>query len=138
MRNRFKNRSEQEDAGIDMTPMLDIVFIMLIFFIVTTSFVKESGIEVNKPNATSATKKDKANILIGISSSGEVWIDKRKIDIRSVRANVEKLHAENPEGTVIIQSDKAANTGTLIQVMDQVKLAGINAISISALNRVDQ
>lgn len=131
MRRRFK-KSDEEEAAIDMTPMLDIVFIMLIFFIVTTSFVKESGIEVNSPSAATSTKKEKANILIGISETGDIWIDKRRIDIRSVRANVEKLHAENPEGSVVIQSDKNSNTGTLIKVMDQVKLAGIKAISIAA------
>lgn len=134
MRTRFRKRDDEE-AGIDMTPMLDIVFIMLIFFIVTTSFVKESGIEVNKPIASTATKKDKANIIVGISSAGDVWIDKRRVDIRSVRANIEKLRAENPEGSVVIQSDQASNTGTLMKVMDQIKMAGVQSISISALNQ---
>ncbi|SMF20574.1 ExbD/TolR family protein [Pseudobacteriovorax antillogorgiicola] len=131
MRARFR-RNAEEEAGIDMTPMLDIVFIMLIFFIVTTSFVKESGIDVNRPSAATATKKERANILIAISDAGEIWIQKRRVDVRSVRANVEKLHAENPEGSVVIQSDKGAKTGTLIQVMDQVRLAGVTAVSIAA------
>ena len=131
MRARFRRNSEEE-AGIDMTPMLDIVFIMLIFFIVTTSFVKESGIDVNRPSAATATKKERANILIGITDAGEIWIQKRRVDVRSVRANIEKLHAENPEGSVVIQSDKGAKTGTLIQVMDQVRLAGVTAVSIAA------
>lgn len=131
MRARFKKRQDEE-AGIDMTPMLDIVFIMLIFFIVTTSFVKESGIDVSRPSAATAVKKERANILIGISETGDVWISKRKIDLRSVRANVEKLHAENPEGSVVIQADKAAKTGVLVKVMDQVRLAGIQNVSIAA------
>ena len=131
MRSRFRRRGE-EDAGIDMTPMLDIVFIMLIFFIVTTSFVKESGVEVNRPSAASASKKERANIMIGITETGDIWIQKRRIDLRSVRANIEKLHAENPEGSVVIQADKGAKTGTLIQVMDQVKLAGVQNVSIAA------
>lgn len=131
MRARYRRGSE-EDAGIDMTPMLDIVFIMLIFFIVTTSFVKESGIDVNRPSAATATKKERANILIAITDTGDIWLQKRRIDIRSVRANIEKLHAENPEGSVVIQSDKGAKTGTLIQVMDQVRLAGVAAVSIAA------
>ena len=131
MRSRYKRHAEEE-AGIDMTPMLDIVFIMLIFFIVTTSFVKESGIDVIRPSAATATKKERANILIAITDAGEVWIQKRRVDIRSVRANVEKLHAENPEGSVVIQSDKGAKPGTLIQVMDQVRLAGVTAVSIAA------
>jgi biopolymer transport protein ExbD len=131
MRARFRRKPEEE-AGIDMTPMLDIVFIMLIFFIVTTSFVKESGVDISRPSAATAVKKERANILIGITETGEVWISKRRIDIRSVRANIEKLHAENPEGSVVIQSDKGAKTGLLIQVMDQVKLAGVQNVSIAA------
>lgn len=131
MRGRFRKNSEDE-AGIDMTPMLDIVFIMLIFFIVTTSFVKESGIEVNRPSAASAVQKERANIFIGITDNGEVWIQKRQVDIRSVRANIEKLHAENPEGAVVIQADQGTKTGTLIQVMDQVRLAGVTNVSIAA------
>lgn len=134
MRARFR-RQREEDAGIDMTPMLDIVFIMLIFFIVTTSFVKESGIDVNRPSAATAVKKERANILIGISETGDVWISKRKVDVRSVRANIEKLHAENPEGSVVIQSDKGAKTGVLIQVMDQVRLAGVENVSVAASSK---
>ena len=131
MRSRFRKRQEEE-AGIDMTPMLDIVFIMLIFFIVTTSFVKESGVDVNRPSAATAVKKERANILVGITETGEVWISKRKVDVRSVRANIEKLHAENPEGSVVIQADKGAKTGVLIEVMDQARLAGVQNVSIAA------
>lgn len=131
MRMRLRKRNEEE-AGIDMTPMLDIVFIMLIFFIVTTSFVKESGIEVSRPSAATATQQERANILIGISEGNEIWIEKRRVDLRSVRANIEKLHAENPEGAVVIQADQGAKTGTLIQVMDQVRLAGVSNVSIAA------
>ncbi|MEA3523501.1 MAG: biopolymer transporter ExbD [Campylobacterota bacterium] len=122
----------EEEQNIDMTPMLDIVFIMLIFFIVTTSFVKESGIEVEKPQASSTQLDKKVNIIIGIKKSGEIWIDNRPIDIRALRTRVEKLHAETPEGTVIISADKRSETGILVSVMDQVKLAGIEKISIGA------
>ncbi len=121
-----------EETGIDLTPMLDVVFIMLIFFIVTTSFVKEAGIDVSRPNAATAQKKDKASILIAISQTGDIWIDKRRVDVRSVRANVERLHAESPEGSVVIQADKVSHTGVLVKVMDQVRLAGVSAISIAA------
>jgi len=122
----------EDEQGIDMTPMLDIVFIMLIFFIVTTSFVRESGIEVNKPQASTAKSKKKVNIIIGIKTTGEIWIDKHPVDIRAVRTTVERLHADTPEGTVIITADKKAQTGILVSVMDQVKLAGIDKISIGA------
>ncbi len=115
-----------------MTPMLDIVFIMLIFFIVTTSFVKESGITVNTPKAQTASKQEKANVFVAINAEGEVWIDKRPIDIRSVRTVVARLHAANPEGSVVIQSDQEAATRTLVAVMDQIRLAGIDKIAIAA------
>ncbi|MCU4674310.1 biopolymer transporter ExbD [Catenovulum sp. 2E275] len=123
---------EEEETAIDMTPMLDVVFIMLIFFIVTASFVKESGIDVNRPDAPTAVKKDRANILIAISDTGEVWIDKRRVDIRAVQANVERLKAENPQGSVVIQADKAADVDTLIKVMDASRAAGAYDVSIAA------
>ena len=112
--------------------MLDVVFIMLIFFIVTTSFVKESGLDVNRPKATTAKKKERTSILVGISQTGEIWIQKRPVDIRSVRANIERLHAESPEGTVVIQADKLSETGILVQVMDQIRLAGVENVSVAA------
>jgi len=121
-----------EDTELDMTPMLDIVFIMLIFFIVTTSFVKESGVTVSTPSAETASQQEKANIFIAITATGEVWIDRRPVDPRSVRAIVARLHADNPEGSVIIQSDEEASTRMLVEVMDQVRLAGIEAIAIAA------
>lgn len=129
---RSRRRGQEEESAIDLTPMLDVVFIMLIFFIVTTSFVKESGIDIARPSAATAEKKERANIMIGISKAGEIWIQKRKIDVRSVRANVERLAAENPEGSVVIQADKESNTGILVQVMDQIRLAGIQSISVAA------
>ena len=125
----------QEDTELDMTPMLDIVFIMLIFFIVTTSFVKESGVTVNTPQAATAANQQNANIFIAITASGEVWIDRRPVDPRSVRAIVARLHADNPEGSVIIQSDADAATVTLVDVMDQVRLAGVEGIAIAADKR---
>ena len=118
MKQHFQNLVDEEEAAIDMTPMLDVVFIMLIFFIVTASFVKEAGIDVNRPEAATAVKKDRANILIAISDKGEIWINKRRIDVRAVQANIERLRAENPQGSVVIQADKKATTETLIKVMD--------------------
>ena len=129
---RRKNRRQAEDGNLDLTPMMDIVFIMLIFFIVTTSFVKETGVEVNRPNASTAVRDERGNILIAITANDEIWIDKRRIDLRSVRANVERLKAENPEGSVIIQADEASKTGFLVETMDQVRLAGVQNVSIAA------
>lgn len=129
---RRKHVQSDDDSHFDMTPMLDIVFIMLIFFIVTTSFTKESGIDINRPTASTAVRSEHGNILIAISENNEIWIDKRNIDVRSVRANVERLHAENPQGAVIIQADKNSRNGILVQVIDQTRLAGISNVSIAA------
>ncbi|QBY02998.1 biopolymer transporter ExbD [Thalassotalea sp. HSM 43] len=134
MRNQLtKVLTEQEDnEEINMTPMLDVVFILLIFFIVTASFVKEAGIEVNRPEAATAVKKERANILVAISDKGEIWINKRRIDVRAVQANIERLKAENPQGTVVIQADKKATTDVLIKVMDSARAAGVFDVSIAA------
>ena len=128
-RNRVR---QEEDADIDITPMLDIVFIMLIFFIVTATFVKESGIDVTRPDAETAVKQNRVAILIAIRDNNEIWINRRQVDLASVRANVEKLHAENPQGGAVIQADREAETGVLVEIMDQVRLAGVGAISIAA------
>ncbi|WNC69683.1 biopolymer transporter ExbD [Thalassotalea nanhaiensis] len=127
-----KIKREDEEATIDMTPMLDIVFIMLIFFIVTTSFVKEAGIDVQKPKAANASKKPSANIFIAVRENGEIWMDKRVVDVERVSANIEKLLAEQPTDIVIIQADKKAEHGIVVKVMDAIKDAGIDKISIAA------
>ncbi|TNC86438.1 MAG: biopolymer transporter ExbD [Thalassolituus sp.] len=129
---RRHTNTESQEGDIDITPMLDIVFIMLIFFIVTTSFVKESGVTVSRPTASTAESKQGSNILIAIRANGEIWIDKRSVDLRAVRANTERLKAESPEGAVVIQADEFAPTGTLVKVMDQVRLAGVTDISVAA------
>lgn len=127
---RYKSQAP-DDAGIDMTPMLDVVFIMLIFFIVTTSFVKEACIDVNRPSAQTAETQSRGNIMIAIRPNGEIWMDKRAIDVRAVRANVERMRAENPEGTVVVLADKESQTGLLVEVMDQVRLGGVSNVSIA-------
>lgn len=138
MRKRFSSVLTNEESQIELTPMLDVVFIMLIFFIVTTSFVKESGIEVNRPQAASAQKQERASIFIAIDDKGHVWLQKRKLELDAVRANIEKLHAESPEGTVVIQADTKSETGILVKVMDQVRLAGVKNISIAAGNKASE
>lgn len=125
-------QDQEEAEEINMTPMLDVVFILLIFFIVTASFVKEAGIEVNRPEAATAVKKERANILVAISDKGEIWINKRRVDVRAVQANIERLKAENPQGTVVIQADKKATTDVLIKVMDSARAAGVYDVSIAA------
>ena len=122
----------EEDFDLNITPMLDVVFIILIFFVVTSSFVKESGVDVSRPSASTAERKERGNIMVGITANDTVWIDKHQVDIRAVRANIERLHAENPEGAVVIQADRDARTGLLVQVLDQSRLAGVNNVSIAA------
>jgi len=126
--------ADEDEAAIDLTPMLDVVFIMLIFFIVTASFIKEAGIDVNRPDAPTAEKVQDANILIAISSNDEIWIDRRLIDPRAVRANIERLHAENPKGSVVIQADKKSTNEMLVVVMDAARSAGVFNVSIAANN----
>jgi len=133
MRRHRHDEALDDATEVDMTPMLDIVFIMLIFFVVTTSFTKESGIDVNRPSAQTAEIKERGNILVAIDATGQIWIDKRVVDVRAVRANIERLHAENPQGTVVIQSDEDARTGLLVKVMDQIRQAGVSNVSIAAV-----
>jgi biopolymer transport protein ExbD len=128
---RRRSKSKEEDE-VNLTPMLDVVFILLIFFIVTASFVKESGIDINRPAASTAIRKERGNILVAITPTGQIWIDRRQIDVRAVRANIERLHAENPQGAVVIQADRESKNGLLVEVMDAAKLAGVENISIAA------
>ena len=125
---------ETEDTGIDLAPMLDFVLNLLIFFIITTSFVKEAGISVDKPLASTAVYEDTGNILIAIRQNGEVWMDRRQVELREVRPIVERFHIERPEDTVVLMEDKAAPAGILAQVMDLVKSGGIKDVAIGAAN----
>ena len=129
-----RKHARTDEAEINITPMLDIVFIMLIFFIVTTSFTKETGAAIVKPLAEQAVSLRNGTILIGIRSNDDIYMAKRLIELREVRSLVERAKAENPEGSVVIVADKDSRIGTITQVMDQVKLAGIQGISISAEN----
>ncbi|WP_027708385.1 ExbD/TolR family protein [Zooshikella ganghwensis] len=125
--------SDADESGVDLTPMLDVVFIMLIFFIVTSSFVRESGVTVSRPEAQTAQDQPAGAILVAIKPSGDIWIDKRQVDIRRVRAHIERLKAEMPEVSAVIQADRDARTGILINVMDQIKLAGISQIAVATV-----
>ena len=123
--------AEDEGAQIDLTPMLDVVFIMLIFFIVNASFIKEAGIEVNRPEASTSQPKENVNILVAVNANNEIWMDKRRIDVRAVRANIERLHAENPKGAVVIQADNKSNTETVAAVLDAAREAGVYDVSLA-------
>ena len=121
---------ENDEAVVDMTPMLDIVFIMLIFFIVTATFVKQAGLEVIRPDAETAEDQRRVSILVAIGDGDTVWMDNKEVDVRAVRAGIEKLLAENPLGSVVIQADEKSKSGILMQVMDQIRDAGAPATAI--------
>lgn len=123
--------AEDEDNEINLTPMLDVVFIMLIFFIVTASFIKEAGIDVRRPDAPTADRQDDAAILIAISPDDEIWIDRKETDPRSVRTMIERLHAENPKGSIVIQADEDSTNETLVAVLEAAKQAGVSAVAIA-------
>lgn len=132
---RFNSSSNQDqEASVDITPMLDVVFIMLIFFIVTATFIKVSGIEVDPPQASTSVVQEKANILIAIDANDKIWINRREIDFRALRPNIERLHAENPKGSVVIQADKMSRNETLVKVMDASRKAGVYDIALAAVN----
>jgi biopolymer transport protein ExbD len=127
-----RRHAQVDEAEINITPMLDIVFIMLIFFIVTTSFTKETGATIIKPQAEQAIALKTGTILIGIKPNDDIWMAKRQIELREVRQMVERAKAENPEGSVVIIADRGSRIGTVTEVMDQVRLAGVEGIAISA------
>lgn len=125
-------RANRSTVELNMAPLIDMVFILLIFFLVTTSFVKETGIEVSRPTAATAVTHEKATILIGIDEQNQIYIENREVDVRAVQANVERALAENPEGSVVVVADKASATGTAIQVMDGCRMAGAHNVSLAA------
>jgi biopolymer transport protein ExbD len=133
-RNAIRKSADTDGGEIDLTPMLDVVFIMLIFFIVTASFIKEAGIEVNRPEASTASSKKNVNILVAVSATNEVWIDNRRIDTRAVRSVIERMHAENPKGAVVVQADNESNTKTVVSVIDSARAAGVFDVSLATEN----
>jgi biopolymer transport protein ExbD len=127
-----RHAPESEETGIDLAPMLDFTVNLLIFFIITTSFIKEAGITVFKPEAVTAENRQSGNLLIAIRENGDIWMDRRRIQLREVRTLMERLHIERPDDTVVIIADRASNAGVVAEVMDEVRLAGITTISIAA------
>ena len=124
-------KADDEEAEINMTPMLDIVFIMLIFFIVTATFVKTAGVEVRKPAAVTAEQKDRASIMVAITETDEIWINRRKVEVDSLPSVIEKLHAENPRGTIVVQADRQAKAGLLIKVTEAINETGVPSVAVS-------
>ena len=132
MRSRRHAAPESAETGIDLAPMLDFVMNLLIFFIITTSFVREAGITVNRPEAITSMPEANGNILIAIRPNGEIWMDRQQVDIRMVRPMIERLHVERPDDSVVIVADKASKTGMLAKVMDAVRAGGIEEVAVGA------
>jgi biopolymer transport protein ExbD len=120
-----------DESDINLTPMLDVVFIMLIFFIVTATFIKQAGIDVYRPDALTARSKPTVSLLVAIGPKGDIWIDKKKVDASAVRANIERLRAENPRGTMVIQADRQASYKQAKAVLDAARAAGVQEVAIS-------
>ena len=120
-----------EESDINLTPMLDVVFIMLIFFIVTATFIKQAGIEVIRPEALTAEQKPTVSVLVAISANGDIWIDKQKVDPTAVRAHIERLHSENPKGGLVVQADKDAKTEKVMAVLSAARAAGLTEVAIA-------
>jgi biopolymer transport protein ExbD len=127
-----RHAPESEEHGIDLAPMLDFCINLLIFFIITTSFIKEAGITVVKPQAVTAEHEESGNLLIAIRENGDIWMDRRRVELRDVRTLMERLHIERPDDTVVIIADTKSSAGVVAQVMDEVRSAGIKDVSIAA------
>lgn len=127
-----KSHGQVEDAQIDMTPMLDVVFIMLIFFITTASFVKEAGVTTQRPEANQAVARTQANVFVGVTDNDQIWIDKRQVEVNTVRRAIETIRQETPIGAVVIQADKKAKAGIVVAVLDQIRAAGVEDVSVAA------
>jgi biopolymer transport protein ExbD len=125
-------RSQKKGVELNMAPLIDMVFILLIFFLVTTSFVRETGVDINRPTAATAVGKEKMTVMIGITPDNRIYMARREIDLRAVRVNVERALAENPEAGVMIVADKDSLTGVVMKVMDACKLAGAENVAMAA------
>jgi len=122
---------QNEDSDINLTPMLDVVFIMLIFFIVTATFIKQPGTEVLRPEAETARQKPTVSVLVAINSAGEIWIDKKPVDVAAVGAMIERLHAENPKGGLVLQADRKAKYQKVKAVLDAARRVGLTEVAIA-------
>ncbi|MGO3698554.1 MULTISPECIES: ExbD/TolR family protein [Halomonas] len=130
MRRRRSMDANAESNEVNLTPMLDVVFIMLIFFIVTTSFIKESGIEIERPESSAASPRPEAQVLVAITPEGAVWVDGKPVDVHHVGREVAGMLTE--QGSAVIQADQASTTGLLIEVMDRLKEAGVEQVAVAA------
>ena len=127
---KIAKQQDQDGAEIDLTPMLDVVFIMLIFFIVVASFIKEAGIEVNRPDDNQPDNpEDSTSILVEVASDNQIWMENRRVDIRAVRANIQRLLAEDPEAPVTIKVEKGAEAGIVVDVADAARESGVAAVN---------
>lgn len=126
-----QSQTEEDSVEVNMTPMLDIVFIMLIFFIVTAVFVKESGVNVVRPEADTAKNIKRISTIIGVSEESEIWLNKRKIDLEEIRVLVMKIKQENPKGKIVIKADKDSDSGVVVAIIEQLNSIGVAGVSIA-------
>ncbi len=131
MSRKSRIHKSDDEADINLTPMLDVVFIMLIFFIVTATFIKQAGIDVSRPDALTSVKKPTVAVLVAIHENGDIWIDKKRVDVTAVRAHIERLHAENPKGGLVVQADKNSTTDKVMAVLAAARAAGMSEVAIA-------
>lgn len=124
--------TQEEEKVADLTPMLDVVFIMLIFFIVTATFIKETGVEINRPDAITATPKKTVSLLVGVGQDNQIWIDKKQVDIRNVRPRMERLHSENPKGGLVILADSESKVEKVLAIMEAARAIGVSQVAIAS------
>lgn len=134
MARRRHSQNQNDEASVDLTPMLDIVFIMLIFFIVTAVFIREPGIDVIRPDTETDVRQNRIAILIAVNEDNEIWIDNREIEPNAVRAVVERMRSENPQGAIVLQADVDSDSGVVVDIIDQARLAGAPSVAIATLN----
>lgn len=128
----FVDSAENGEPEVNMAPLVDMVFILLIFFLVTTSFVRESGVRVDRPKAATTSAQKKEAMMVGVGVNGKIFVERREVDLRSVRGLVERFLASNPKGSVVIVADKNSKTGLLIELLDQARLAGAKDVAVAA------
>ncbi|PQA85834.1 ExbD/TolR family protein [Hyphococcus luteus] len=131
MARRNISQTAEDDEDVNVTPLLDIVFIMLIFFIVTSTFVKEPGVEIDRPGAVSASERKLASIIVAISDEDEIWINKERVELEEVKTVVEQLRRENPKGTAVVQADEESKTRLLVEVVNQIRATGVTDVAVS-------
>jgi len=132
---RRQHGQNESEIGLNLTPLIDMVFILLVFFVVNSSFIKETGVEIERPQAKTSESQERGNILVAVTANGEIWLEKQVIDIRTLRTHLTRLHADSPKSSAVVLADTAAAAGVVMEVVDQARLAGIEKVAVAATDK---